>query len=237
MSVTNQFTMNTAQCSGPFMPPPSKAFPVKSNIQSKAINADANRKTVSFEINTAVFVVENWKYASQKEKDKRWLKGDDVATFKRECRKIVDELKRSANASIFAYRGLEMVDPEAVVRRRRHQTDVTSAVLIEQREQRSKAVTNPKAIRKAYRAHVVECMKEALENAYIDEKAVKHYLSTTNIELEEEYLKAKREHCSPDLMRNVLRPKLTEGSIVTRLSFRRSFSTATIQSVGSATDD
>jgi hypothetical protein len=59
--------------------------------------------------------------------------------------------------------------------------------MIEQRDQRSKSTFNPKAIRKVYKKMLVDSVKEALENAYMDQKAVKDYLSTTEDELQEEY--------------------------------------------------
>jgi hypothetical protein len=230
-------TTESVQCKSQSMPSPSKSFHHKSILQSKHETTNPNgKKCVSFGKAKAVVVVENGKTMSQKEKDRRWLRGDDIAAFKRECRHVVDELKRSGNATIFAYRGLEMVDPEAVIRRRRHQTNANSAVLIEQREQRSKAVSNPKAIRKVYRTHIMESIKEALENAYIDEKAVKDYMSTTNSELEEESLKS-RELNSQVRRRSLLRPKAMEVSGASRMSFRRSFSAATLQSLGISTDE
>ena len=135
--------------------------------------------------------IESVKELSKKEKDKRWVSAEVFHDLKAESRVILDTLKRSDSFDIFMYRGLEMVDPEATTRRQRRNTDAIGAVLIEQREQRQKGKRNPKSIRKVYKKLVTDSMKEALENAYVDKKAVQEYLSTAIEEVNQEHREQK----------------------------------------------
>ncbi|KAG7347425.1 hypothetical protein IV203_016130 [Nitzschia inconspicua] len=147
-----------------------------------------------------------------KQRDKRWFSNDQFSKVKKECLQELKSLKTSENADMFSYRGMELVDPESIVRRQRRHTNSISAVLIEQREQRSKAVSdaaiqtapkvphNPKAIRKVYKKVAIDSMKEALENAYIDKKAVQQYMLNVEEELRIEYERTRAEnkmHSSP----------------------------------------
>jgi hypothetical protein len=147
-------------------------------------NSNRNRK-VSFSSCPATIIsyVESRKYICRKERERRWLSSEEFTKVKSQSRQEVLQLNKSDYADIFMYRGMEMVDPEAVVKRQRRYTNSISVVLIEQREQRSKSMSNPKAIKKAYKKVTTDSIREALENAYIDTKAVKDYLSTTEEEL------------------------------------------------------
>mmetsp|Transcript_10737 Transcript_10737/g.17161 ORF Transcript_10737/g.17161 Transcript_10737/m.17161 type:complete len:259 (+) Transcript_10737:199-975(+) len=144
-------------------------------------------RTVSFGPSTVVGFVENRASLCKRERERRWLSSVEFVEVKSKCQENISELKASPTADIFSYRGMEMVDPEAVVRRQRRHTNSVTEVLIAQRDQRFKEVTNPRAIRKAYKRTVLESMREALENAYIDRKAVVEYLSTAEKELQEVY--------------------------------------------------
>ena len=158
----------------------------KTNDNNNEDNASKTRK-VSFSSRPATIIsyVESRKNLCKKERERRWLSSEEFTKVKSQCRQEVLRLKNSNNgADIFSYRGMEMIDPEAVVKRQRRYTNSISAVLIEQREQRSKLIsTNPKAIKKAYKKVITDSIREALENAYVDTKAVKDYLSTTEEEI------------------------------------------------------
>lgn len=164
-------------------------------------------RKVHFDEAKVVVQVENRKSLSNKERKRRWFSNDQFSRVKNECHQELEILKNSESADIFAYRGMEMIDPEAVVRRQRRHTNSISAVLIEQREQRSKTLAsstsdiqqldkspcNPKAIRKVYKRVVTDSIREALENAYIDKKAVQDYMSNAEEEVRIEYQRAKEE--------------------------------------------
>jgi hypothetical protein len=157
-----------------------------------------NTRKVRFDEAKVVVDVESRHSLSTKERERRWFSNDDFSRVKNSCMRDLESLKNSKNPDIFSYRGMEMVDPEAMVLRQRRHTDAVSAVLLEQREQRSKcsasvaATTgvstadnsamshnnNPKAIRKVYKKVVTNSVKEALENGYLDQKAVQEYLSS-----------------------------------------------------------
>ena len=153
----------------------------------KKENVKKRHRHVSFGKATVVGMVENRDLLSKKEYEKRWWLENDFMTIKNKCREEVDQIKQSKNANIFSYRGMEMVDPETVVQRQRRYTNCMAAVLIEQREQKSKSTSIPKAIRKVCKKVTIDSVKEALENAYIDRKAIEEYMNRTEEDLEEEY--------------------------------------------------
>lgn len=164
---------------------------------SKNSNSNSNRiRKVSFCscLSTIIPYIECRKNLCRRERERRWLSSTEFTKVKIQCRQEVLQLKNSDSGDIFLYRGMEMVDPEAVVKRQRRYTNSISAVLIEQREQRSKSISNPKAIKKEYKKISMDSIRDALENAYIDTKAVKDYLSTTEEELlQEERTKQQKE--------------------------------------------
>jgi hypothetical protein len=142
---------------------------------------------VSFQEGHETRMLENATALSKKERLKRWVSAQEFTQFKQDSMKMLKEISRSGNGDIFAYRGLEMVDPAATAKRQRHNTNSVSAVLIAQREQKQKGKAKPKELRKAYKETVTESMKEAVENAYIDSKAVKDYLANAMEEVELEH--------------------------------------------------
>eukprot|EP00339_Tiarina_fusa_P015563 CAMPEP_0117011252 /NCGR_PEP_ID=MMETSP0472-20121206/9716_1 /TAXON_ID=693140 ORGANISM="Tiarina fusus, Strain LIS" /NCGR_SAMPLE_ID=MMETSP0472 /ASSEMBLY_ACC=CAM_ASM_000603 /LENGTH=217 /DNA_ID=CAMNT_0004714003 /DNA_START=28 /DNA_END=682 /DNA_ORIENTATION=+ len=148
--------------------------------------------TVSFQEAHESRVIENATTLSKKEKLKRWVSADEFAQFKQDCIAILKDISQSGNADIYSYRGLEMVDPAATAKRQRHNTNSVACVLIEQREQRQKGKMKPKELRKAYKSTVMESMKEAIENAYLDSKAVEGYLANTIEEVRLEHSSSDR---------------------------------------------
>ena len=161
-----------------------------------------------------VLVVERIENAPEhldsKQKSIRWVSKDEYASIRLACLEDLHQVKNKGSqkkSDMYSYRGLEMCDPETIVRRQRHHMDTVNAVLLLQREKRHRErqqrnkleatdaaatttvttakqsnnqETFSKEIRKIYRKHMpVESMREALENAYIDRKAVEEYLSTT----------------------------------------------------------
>ena len=158
-----------------------------SDVDTK--DPDTRKPQVTFCTNNLeeIHQIPNRKSFTKKEKSKLWLSDAEFRERKQEDLRMLEEMKDSEDSGIFDYRGLEMVDPSHIARRQRHKTDTISFVLIEQREQRWKRISDPKAIRKVYKKHVTESKREALENAYIDRKSVVEYLSTTNEELELQY--------------------------------------------------
>jgi hypothetical protein len=157
---------------------------------------DANTRKVRFGDATVVVWVENRCSLSTKERERMWFSNNYFSQVKVSCLAELKSLKKSKKADIFSYRGMELVDPDAMVQRQRRYTDSVSAVMLEQKVQRSicSAATTlsgssttgpniPKAIRKAYKKVVTDSVKEALENAYVDKKAVQEYL----LNAEEDY--------------------------------------------------
>jgi hypothetical protein len=167
------------------------------------------RSRVSFNFLEKIHEIDNAKLLSKKEKHKRWLSNEDYVAVKGECRRLVEEMANSSGVPLSSYRGLEMVDPQATARQLRHMGDAVGVVLTLQREQRIKGESNPKVIRKQYKKLGTDSMREALENAYLDKKAVQKYLSTTMQELEHDEKRSK-----PDVG---LRKCLSMSSTPTRL--------------------
>ena len=164
-------------------------------------NSPPPHRQVSFGEAVVVERIENSPaHLYTKQKSIRWFSKDEYAIIRSRCLEDLHQVKgkNSQQSDIYSYRGLEMCDPETIVRRQRHHMDTVNAVLLAQREKRQEhhqrkkidctdaaTVTAskeafPNEIRKVYRKHIpVKSIKEALENAYIDRRAVEEYLSTT----------------------------------------------------------
>jgi hypothetical protein len=161
------------------------SMPGSSPSKETRVKTD-RRSRVCFNFQEKIHEIDNAKLLSKNEKHKRWLSTEDFVAVKGECRRLVDEMIHSSGVPLSSYRGLEMIDPQASARRQRHTGDAVGAVLTLQREHRMKGEHNPKAIRKQYKKLGTDSMREALENAYLDKKAVQEYMSTTMQELEHE---------------------------------------------------
>jgi hypothetical protein len=155
-------------------------------VDESSKETTTRRSRVSFNFVEKVHEIDNAKLLSKNEKHKLWLSKDDFLAVKGECRRLVDEIIHSRDVPLSSYRGLEMIDPQATARRQRHTGDAIGAVLTLQREHKWKGEYNPKAIRKQYKKLGTDSIREALENAYLDKKAVQEYMSTTMQELEHE---------------------------------------------------
>ena len=174
---------------------------IKNHHLSSTEKGTARRKAVSFQDMHETVLIESALKLSRKEKQKRWVSSDEFAKFKEDCMKLLREIQDTpTDSDIFKYRGLEMIDPASTARRQRHNTNSVVAVLLEQKEQRQQQKRSggvrggkikPKDIRKAYKSTVAESMKEAIENAYIDSKAIKEYLINTeeDVAFEHRHLK------------------------------------------------
>ena len=186
----------------------------KATTQPQNEKLKSNTKVVSFqkECENRVRIIEKATKLSLKDKKKRWVSTEEFTLAKKDCMKVLKEIEyyddsddlddsddcetSSSSTSVedrifFAYRGLEMVDPAAIAKRQRHNVNSIAAVLIEQKEQRQRrgrsTPLKSKDIRKVYKSTVTESAKEAIENAYLDSKAVEEYLQHTMEEVENEH--------------------------------------------------
>jgi len=153
---------------------------VEASAMKKEKSSRTNPRRVTFQDGSGtIHRVENASRMSKREKRKRWVSGKDFVESKQNCIKEVQILQMAEDRDIFAYRGLEMVDPDAISKRRIHHRAAISAVLNTQDKQRLNGKCKPKEIRKIYKAVVTPSVREAFENAYLDRKAVVSYLGVT----------------------------------------------------------
>ena len=149
---------------------------------------EQQRKSVSFGRNVTVhvLVVPNQKKLGRKEKSKLWLSSEEFLMIRDNCLDEIDILDDAEEFDIFRFRGLEMVARDA--KGMRQVQDSIHGVLNEQQVQRQTGdgTMRPKSIRKVYKELTVESSHAALENAYIDQMAVKDYLQNTESELRQE---------------------------------------------------
>jgi hypothetical protein len=128
----------------------------------------------------------------KREKLERWRSDDEFESCINACKRELHELDREVPFDLLRFRGLEMVDPETCLARRKRYMHTLAAVHIEQQYQRRRGICDANGIKKANRQVSSQRMRKALENAYIDSMAVKEYLADAMLELEAEY-KAKKE--------------------------------------------
>jgi hypothetical protein len=138
------------------------------------------RKTVCFHKDVTIHFVPNQRLLGRNEKAKLWLTHEDFAQIKDDCRQEICRLDKSINFDIFTFRGLEFVARDA--RGAMEIATIHGSVLTAQQDPKS----TRKAIRKVYKSLCMPSVRAALENACVDEMAVKEYLSTTEKELEQE---------------------------------------------------
>jgi hypothetical protein len=156
------------------------------------------RKTVCFHKDVTVHVVPNQRLLGRNEKAKLWLTQDDFANIKDGCRQEICRLDQSINFDIFTFRGLEFVARDA--RGAMEIATILGSVLSAQDQKSTR-----KAIRKVYKALCMPSVRAALENACVDEIAVKEYLSTTEKELEQEKEEQQRRESKTTMEKSFLR--------------------------------
>jgi hypothetical protein len=165
----------------------------ESSQELRLVEAKKSR-SVSFHSSDEIFVIPNTrKELSRKEKSKVWCNDHDFQLCNDNCRKAMNQLRKSGRADAISIRGLEMFDPTIGFTRATNSFEAVSAVLGEQDFQRSTGACDPKEIRNAYRGCVTRSMRGALENAHVDQMAVKDYLASTTQELEDGYSQQREE--------------------------------------------
>ena len=181
---------------------------VKTSEKNCARPSRQQRLHVRFCNDTRVMYIENalWQL-SAKEKSHRWLCPADISKHKQDCQIQLKELQgsRGEQDDIFAYRGLELIHPTTIIKRQVLYQTCKTAVFEEQKkwylsiknghddEQTRNANNNnkdnnsdskmrkmSKAIRKVYKGLVKDSMREALENAYMDEMIIQDYMATAS---------------------------------------------------------
>ena len=149
------------------------------------IDCDKGKPTrrVSFQEGSGkIHKIENAGRLSKREKLKRWVSVPEFAEYKKDSIVAVKELRKSGNTNIFLYRGLEMVAPDSIARRRERHKRAITAVLKMQDKQQLNGYVEPKELKKVYKPMVTDSMREALENAYMDRMAIEEYVNSSECE-------------------------------------------------------
>ena len=175
--------------------PPGEDCSVKrSSLQNFPSLVDKKASSVSF--NSAQDEIHEIPSAinlSKREKLVRWRSDNEFAACIYSCKREIHRLY-IAPYDIFQFRGLELVDPDTCMARQKRYMQEVSAVKREQQHQKQQGICDANGIQTALTSQVSfeRAMKKALDNAFVDNMAVKEYLADAMLELEAEY-KAQKE--------------------------------------------
>ena len=130
---------------------------------------------------------------SKREKLERWRSDDEFAACIDACKRKLHIL-HIAPSDIFQFRGLELVDPNTCMARQKRYMQEVAAVKREQQHQKQQGICDANGIQTAQTSQVSfeRSIKKALDNAFVDNMAVKEYLADAMLELQAEY-KAQKE--------------------------------------------
>jgi hypothetical protein len=155
---------------------------------------------------------------SKREKLERWRSDDEFAACIDACKRELYKLYAEPY-DVLRFRGLELVDPDICNARQRRYMQEVRTVKKEQLYQRQQGIYDDEGIQKAYSQGFAQQIKRALDNARVDNIAVREYLEDTMLELEAEY-KAQKE-------KEAKKGSGVFNSLRRSFSIRRSFSNMT----------
>ena len=162
-------------------------------LEQPVVVQQQQRKNVSFggkRVTTHVYPIPNARKLTKKEKSKMWLSTEEFLMIRDNCHDEIEILDDAEEFDIFKFRGLEMVARDA--KGIKQVQESIYSVLKEQQKQRTEfqgmQVYKPKSIRKVYKELTAESSRAALENAYIDQMAIKEYVQNTEEDLKKEMI-------------------------------------------------
>jgi hypothetical protein len=125
---------------------------------------------------------------SKKEKLERWRSDDEFVACINACKRELHQLNMEP-FDIRQFRGLELVDPGTCIARQKRYMLEVAAVRKEQQSEKQQGICDGKGIQKVYLQVSSQRVSEALDNACVDNMAVKEYMADAMLELKAEYEK------------------------------------------------